>query len=180
VLGGLAVTGVAVSAFAAVDLARPSSEQTHLARLVRTTFGGEEVGGFLTVIERKLNANLNILTTSAWTWTIPLALVLLARLTWRRPRIFDDRLDHRPATNAVLWGGIAMAVFGMAVNDSGIAIPGMMFTLLLPYVICVALTPAEPDDHTATVDRPRDATGGADDGGEAGHGPRRELADAMS
>lgn len=144
VLGGLAITGAAVAAFAALDLARPVSEQTHLARLVRTTFGGDEGGGLLTVIERKINANLNILTTSVWTLTIPLALILLLRFTWRRPRIFDDRLDHRPATKAVLWGGIAMCVFGMAVNDSGIAIPAVMFTLFLPYVICLALADTEP------------------------------------
>lgn len=146
VLGGLAITGTVVAAFAALDLARPVSEQTHLARLVRTTFGGEEGGGLVTVIERKINANLNILTTSVWTWTIPLALILLLRFTWRRPRIFDDRLDDRPATQAVLWGGIAMCLFGMAVNDSGIAIPAVMFTLFLPYVVCLALTPSVADD----------------------------------
>jgi hypothetical protein len=182
VLAGVAITGAVVAAFAALDLARPVSEQTHLARLVRTTFGDEEGGGLVTVIERKINANLNILTTSVWTWTIPLALILLLRFTWRRPRIFDDRLDDRPATQAVLWGGIAMCVFGTAVNDSGIAVPAVMFTLFLPYVVCLALAPPIADDAepvrspaepgpTATDDR---------DGPTAADGDQRDLVGSAS
>ncbi len=173
VLGGVAVTGAVVAAFAALDLARPVSEQTHLARLVRTTFGGAQGGGLATVVERKINANLNILTTSVWTWTIPLALILLLRFTWRRPRIFDDRLDHRPATSAVLWGGIALCVFGMAVNDSGIAIPAMMFTLFLPYVVCLALTPS-----TAEEDPPDPRPGAVDPGTDGDDLPGAERLDA--
>ena len=135
------LTVLAVAAFAAIDLARPVSEQTHLARLVSGLFGSDDGGGLFTVLERKLNANLNILKSSAWTWTIPLALALLVRLTWRRPRWAVSTLGRSPATNAALWGGIAMCAFGMAVNDSGIAIPAVMFTLFLPYVVCLAVTP---------------------------------------
>ena len=97
------LTALAVAAFAAIDLARPPSEQTHLARLVSGLFGGDDGSGLLTVLERKLNANLNILKSSAWTWTIPLALVLLVRLTWRRPRWAVSTLGRSPATNAALW-----------------------------------------------------------------------------
>lgn len=47
-----------------------------------------------------------------------------------------------------------MCVFGMALNDSGIAIPAIMFTLLVPYVVCLAVvsngaiigTPTEPNE----------------------------------
>jgi hypothetical protein len=120
-------------------------------------FGGDDGSGLLTVLERKLNANLNILKSSAWTWTIPLALVLLVRLTWRRPRWAVSTLGRSPATNAALWGGIAMCAFGMAVNDSGIAIPAVMFTLFLPYVVCLAVTAqpaAEPDRRVEPSSQP--------------------------
>lgn len=144
------LTLAAVAAFAAIDLARPVSEQTHLARLVSSVFGSDDGSGLLTVLERKLNANLNILKSSAWTWTIPLALVLLVRVTWRRPEWMASRLDRSASTTAALWGGIAMCAFGMAVNDSGIAIPAVMFTLFLPYVVLLAVDPGEETVEEST------------------------------
>lgn len=138
-----AVTLATVAVFAALDLGRPASEQTHLARLVRSTVGDDGLSGLLTVVERKVNANLTILTSSVWTWAIPLGLLLLVRFTWRRPQLFETHLDDEPSTRACLWGGIALSGLGMAVNDSGIAVPAVMFTLFLPFVLYQALSPAE-------------------------------------
>ena len=83
--------------FPALDLQRPEAEQTHLGRLVRSTFGRGGGDGLLTVIERKVNANLTVLQSSTWTWAIPLALVLVVLMTWRRPKVFDG---HLPETTA--------------------------------------------------------------------------------
>jgi hypothetical protein len=144
VLLAAAATLTAIAVFAIIDLQRPVTQQTHLGRLVRSTFGDGGGDGLTTTIERKINANITVLTHSIWTWTIPLALIVLARISWRRPRMIDSHLEDSPATRAVLWGGICMCVLGMAVNDSGIAIPAVMFMLFLPYVLYQVLTPAEP------------------------------------
>lgn len=144
VLLAAVATLTVISVFAVIDLQRPAAEQTHLGRLVNSTFGDGGGDGLTTTIERKINANITVLTHSIWTWTIPLALIVLARISWRRPRMIDSHLDDSPATRAVLWGGICMCVLGMAVNDSGIAIPAVMFMLFLPYVLYQVLTPAEP------------------------------------
>jgi len=144
VLAAAAATLTAITVFALIDLQRPAAQQTHLGRLVHSTFGDGGGDGLTTTIERKINANITVLTHSIWTWTIPLALIVLARISWRRPRMIDSHLDDSPATRAVLWGGICMCVLGMAVNDSGIAIPAVMFMLFLPYVLFQVLTPAEP------------------------------------
>jgi hypothetical protein len=71
----------------------------------------------------------------------------------RRPRILEDRLPDDATTRATLWGGICMCVLGMAVNDSGIAVPAVMFTLFLPFVMHQVLTdpiaPPSADDDAA-------------------------------
>lgn len=140
VLIAAAVTAIALVGFAALDLARPAADQTHLARLVHTTFG-DEGGGIGTILQRKLNANLGILRRSSWTWSIPLALLLLAQLTRRREQWMAGPEHRADTTNAILWGGLTMCVTGMAVNDSGIAIPAVMFTLLIPTIVCLAVAP---------------------------------------
>lgn len=140
VLIAAAATTVALVGFAALDLARPAADQTHLARLIHTTFG-DEGGGLGTVLQRKLNANLGILRRSSWTWSIPLALLLLAQLTRRRDQWMAGPEHRATTTNAILWGGLAMCVTGMAANDSGIAIPAVMFTLLIPTIVCLAVAP---------------------------------------
>ncbi|HXH58973.1 MAG TPA: hypothetical protein VNL12_16915, partial [Iamia sp.] len=195
VLASGLVTVATVAVFAAIDLGRPASEQTHLGRLVRSTVGDDGLSGLLTVVERKVNANLTILTSSVWTWAIPLGLLLLVRFTWRRPQLFETHLDDEPSTHASLWGGITLSVLGMAVNDSGIAVPAVMFTLFLPFVLYQALSPAElpvdggrggpaekaddgrgdspggepaPDGQTEARDSQTDAPDSKDDAEEAG------------
>jgi len=139
-----AVTLAVIAGFAAIDLARPEDKQTHLGRLVRTTFGHDGGGGLSTVLERKINSNLTVLTNSIWTLTIPLALAVLVCLAWSRPKVLKAHLPDTTANRATLWGGICMCVLGMAVNDSGIAIPAVMFMVLLPYVLYQALSPTDP------------------------------------
>lgn len=159
-LAGLVSVAV-LAAFAALDLQRPASEQTHLGRLVRSTFGDGGGDGLTTVITRKVNANLSVLQSSTWTWAIPLALVVLVLMTWRRPRAFKGNLPDTNAVRATLWGGITLCVLGMAVNDSGISIPAVMFTLFLPTVLYEALTPYDLAD-----DAPHDPPGGGGDDDE--------------
>lgn len=143
---------VVLGAFAALDLSRPVSQQTHLGRLVRSTFGDGGSAGLITVLGRKISANLTVLQTSTWTWAIPLALVLLVLMIWRRPKVFDGHLPETNAVRATLWGGITLCLLGMAVNDSGISIPAVMFTLFLPTVLYEALTPFELPSQRDTSD----------------------------
>ncbi|MBX3285137.1 MAG: hypothetical protein KF703_07315 [Actinobacteria bacterium] len=134
-----AVTLAALALFAAIDLSRPESEQTHLGRLVRSVAGSEGGAGLGTVLERKVNSNLTVLTNSIWTLTIPLALVLVVVLLVAPPERLRARVPDTTWMRACLWGGLTMCVLGMAVNDSGIAIPAVMFLLFVPYVLLQVL-----------------------------------------
>ena len=98
----VATLGV-LAGFAVLDLARPASSRTHLGRLVaRTADGGLET--LATVLERKLTANVNILTTSVWALVIPVALVFLAFITWRRAGLLGRCRTGCPGCGPAWWG----------------------------------------------------------------------------
>lgn len=142
-----AATAVTISVFAAIDLARPEDERTHLGRLVARVLDSEEAGGGLgEVLLRKINANISILTSSIWTWTIPFALGLLVYLSRRQRGFLRDLQEEVPGIRSMLAGGLLVAVLGFALNDSGVAVPAMMFAVLLPYLTYVLLRwdPARP------------------------------------
>jgi len=164
--------------FAGLDLARPPQNRTHLGRLVASTVGGGG-GGLSTVLSRKLSSNVHVLTSSTFIWAIPAALAFLAFLTWRRRGFVRSLMDVVPGSRACLWGGIVVAVLGFALNDSGMAVPAMMFPVLLPYLIHLVVQPDSGPDaqapkwlETLLARFERDDV----DGGGPGGGPNAELA----
>lgn len=128
-----AVAGVVVlAAFLAADLARPEASRTHLARLFEDVRSGG--GQVLTdAIARKIRTNLRVLGSTIWTFVVPPALGLLAWLLLR-PR-WQWLSQTYPVVRAGLVAGLIMAVLGYAVNDSGIVIPAMMFSYLIPVAV---------------------------------------------
>lgn len=132
-------TVVVLGAFALLDLQRAEEDRTHLGRLVARIFEAEGGGGFGEVLERKLNTNINILTSSVWTLTIPAALGLMVYLTRRRTGLLRDLQEAVPGVRPLLAGGLLVAALGFALNDSGVAVPAMMFAVLLPYLTYVLL-----------------------------------------
>lgn len=119
----LSAVGVVV-VFGLLDLARPSEDRTHLGRLFER-IGDDGWSAFETVVVRKLQANLSVLTSSVWTLMVPLALGVAAYLLWRTPGRLR-RLRDETAVRTTLPGLGVAGVLGFALNDSGIAVPGMM------------------------------------------------------
>jgi hypothetical protein len=148
-LAGVGVlTAVVLAVFGALDLRRDPQDQTHLGRLIDQTLGDEGIAGFGTVIQRKINANLNILFSSVWSLVIPAALAFLAFLIWRPPRFLRTLFQRVPGMRACVVGVLATGVIGGVVNDSGIAIPAVMLTLLLPHVAYVVVRTHDPEVAT--------------------------------
>ena len=137
VLVAVATVGI-LAVFGAVDLLRPAERRGHLGRLIAQTAGDQGTSGLATVIERKVVANLTILGSSVWSIVIPVAFAFLAFLVWRPPRTMATLL-RVPGLRAFLVGSLATCALAALLNDSGIAIPGIMLTLLLPYLAHVAL-----------------------------------------
>jgi hypothetical protein len=140
-LFGLGTIG-AVVAFGLFDLTRDPSHQTHLGRLFER-IGSEGSGGFTTVINRKLHANLATLSHSVWRLVMmPIAIIGLF-VWWYAPRRCAALFARLSALRACLLAIAVAAVLGYALNDSGIAIPGVMVSILMPALAFLLIrTPA--------------------------------------
>ncbi|MCB0975104.1 MAG: hypothetical protein KDB86_11175 [Actinobacteria bacterium] len=130
----LAATAVAVAGFVAIDFSRPSEDRSHLGRLFEQ-IGGEGFGALSNVISRKLEANLSVLTGSQWTLLV-VASTLLALWLWRWAPGQVQRLRERlPAVPIATAGLLVAATLGWALNDSGVAVPGMMLSVYAPFLV---------------------------------------------
>ena len=156
VLVGVGTVGT-LGVFGVIDLMRPVEQRGHLGRLIDQTLGDQGTSGFVVVLERKVNANLSILVSSVWSVLIPVAVAFIAFLIWRPPGAMGSLL-RLPGVWAFLIGSLVTCALAAVANDSGIAIPGIMLTLLLPYVAHLALElpdattsdPAPPGQALAT------------------------------
>lgn len=133
-----ASTVATMAAFALYDLSRPADARSHLGRLLeQAEAGGSDA--VLTVVARKALNNLSVITHSVWGILVVAGLLAVAYLLSRRPpalRVVEQRL---PALGVVLGGVLLAAVLGFALNDSGIAVPGMMLGVLTPVLVHLAL-----------------------------------------
>ena len=94
----------------------------------------------LDALKRKIETNLRVFTSTIWTYLVPPALILMTWLV-ARPRGRWQRLaDAYPRLRAGLMSGSLLAVLGFAVNDSGIVVPAMMLSFLVPMALLTHLT----------------------------------------
>jgi hypothetical protein len=124
VLGVLA-TALAIGVFGLLDLTRDPSDRGHLGRLFER-IGDEGLSPVMSMIQRKLMANLEVSTSSLWVLAIPLGLAF-----WLFLRRYRDHPYQRiTASFATLPPGLSAAlvagVLGSALNDSGAIIGGIM------------------------------------------------------
>jgi hypothetical protein len=137
-LYGAATIGL-LAIFAAIDLTRPLDKRTHLGRLVAS---GEGQGGFhsvSTLIQRKLSENTSVLFSSIWTIMLPVVLAGIAYLIYRAPRRMRGIHERIPQLSAALVGLLVVTVLGTALNDSGIAIAGVMLGVMTPVLVVVTM-----------------------------------------
>lgn len=134
-LSVVAVVGI-LALFLALDLARPSEDRTHLARFYEDVRDrGFDV--VVDTVERKIEANIRLFRSTIWTYFVPPALLTVGVLMLR-PRGRWQRLSEvYPRIRAGLLGGLLLAVIGFAVNDSGIVIPAVCLTYLVPLSMTV-------------------------------------------
>lgn len=131
-------TAVAVALFLGLDLARSPDRQTHLARL----FEGVRAQGpglLADTVARKARANLHIFTVTIWSYFLPPAVGVIAWLLVRPRGRWQRLAETFPRMRAGLLGGLVLGVLGFALNDSGIVIPAVMLSLLVPAALLVHL-----------------------------------------
>ena len=126
-----AATVVVVGVLAVIDLARPAETRTHLGRFLDDLLNGD--GGL--VIRRKLDSNLAILTSSFWSFVLIGVVAAVFVAAWRRRESVRVALDRRPALRVFLVGFAVVATLGFALNDSGLAVPSIMLSVAVPWVV---------------------------------------------
>jgi hypothetical protein len=140
----LAAAGVlvALAIFLALDFARPPASRTHFARLVEDVAdGGSDL--LYDTIRRKVRANVRVFTSTIWTYLVPPAVGLMALLLLRPRGRWRQLAVMFPRLRAGLIGGLVLATVGFFVNDSGIVIPAMALSFLVPMTLLVHLTMSE-------------------------------------
>ena len=135
-LFALGAAVVALVAFGLFDLTRPSDKRTHLGRLFETT-QSRGWSGLSTVIERKIYANLSVFLRSTWLLAVIIVLAFLAYLYGRHRDRLRAITEWVPELRASFIGFAILSVLGFALNDSGIAVPGMMLSVLNPTVVAL-------------------------------------------
>jgi hypothetical protein len=134
-----AATVVLLAIFAAIDVSRAADKRTHLGRLIASSEGEGGFHSVSTLIHRKLSENTAVLFSSVWSIMFPLVLAGIAYLIYRAPGRMRGLHERLPQLSAGLVGlGIVM-VLGTALNDSGIAIAGVMLGVMTPVLIVVTV-----------------------------------------
>lgn len=130
----LAVLGL----FLVFDLARTPDERTHLARLFEDV-RARGLDAFSDTIGRKISTNLRVFTSTIWTYFVPPALAFIAWLLLRPKNRWEELATRYPTLRAGLIGGLVLCVLGFAVNDSGIVVPAMVLSYLVPVALLAHL-----------------------------------------
>ena len=127
---------------AGLDYLRPEEDRSHLGRFVDSLVDGDAA----TIVERKLEANVSLLTTSVLTLMVPLVLVFLAFLVRRPSGLLPWTFVRVPTLRAGLLAVLVLGVVGALVNDSGVAIPAMAATVAIPVAVAVVVRCMQLDD----------------------------------
>ncbi|MBW3588922.1 MAG: hypothetical protein KY429_05850 [Actinobacteria bacterium] len=124
--------------FGMLDLARPADERTHLGDFL-SELARDPTYLFL-VIRRKLGLAISLTFSTRWGLAVPGALAVLVWLYGRARGQFRQMLEGRDALRAGLHALFTAALVGSIVNDSGIAVAGMMLAVATPWALLTAST----------------------------------------
>jgi hypothetical protein len=144
---------VVLAAATAVDMSRAPERRTHLGRLVER-IDERGFGDFVVVVQRKLADNLGSLRNSVWGFVLPIALALGLWLVLHARHRLRALVEAVPEVTIAGTGLAIVAVLGWAMNDSGIAIPGVMLTIAIASLVWL-LVQLDPDRPRAALEQPR-------------------------
>jgi hypothetical protein len=139
---------VLVLVISALDAQR--AEPSHLGRFWDDLMNGDAWG----VIARKAGAMLRSL--GYWPFTVAavgalgfLFLVLARPLQWRAA-LLDRAYHYSPTLRPALTAALVLAITGMLVNDSGVVVPAIVFSLAIPLALAASVRALELDGAAAT------------------------------
>jgi hypothetical protein len=166
-LVGVAVTAVAISVFAALDLARPPEQRAHLGRLVERV-SDDGLGPLFSIMERKGLAAVQVTLTSFWTAGVLVGVVVWLSLRWLPAQPLRKVRERIPSINAGLAAAVLAAVFGSIMNDSGSIVGGTAMLVVVVALVCLSLEPEPAGRLTPSTGSGAMSAAGAPNGDAAG------------
>ena len=136
-LGALGAV-VALGIFLAIDLSRPLDSRTHLGTFF-TDVRDRGADVFFDTVSRKARTNFRVFRSTIWTYLVPPALGVIAYLLFRPRGSWQRLAAEYPRLRAGLIGGLVVAILGFLVNDSGIVVPAMILSILVPFALLTHL-----------------------------------------
>ncbi|MCW2888610.1 MAG: hypothetical protein JWL58_5472 [Streptosporangiaceae bacterium] len=154
-LGLFCLTAVAaVLALSFTDSLRPASQETHLGRFWDQLGNGEALG----VVTRKAGAMVHSL--GYWPFTVIaiaslcfLYFVLSRPLDWRAA-LLDRAYSYSSTLRPALLSALTLAIIGMVMNDSGVVIPALVFSVAVPLALAACVRALEQDEDLADTPTP--------------------------
>jgi len=140
-IGVLAAVG-AVAVFGAIDLARPVAARTHLGDFLSNAF--IHPASVWLIFKRKAGLAVSIALSNYLGLAVPGAVAVLILLHRRTGHRLRTLLKGHQGLSAGLDALIVAAVLGSILNDSGLAVAGMMLAIAAPWSIIVASELASP------------------------------------
>ena len=130
---------LALAVFVAIDMARPEESRTHLGRLYEDVME-RGAQAFTDTIVRKVRTNLRVFTNTIWTYLVPFALALIGWIFLRPRGRWDKLAITHPRLRAGLISALILSIIGFFVNDSGIVIPALMLSYIVPFALFIHLS----------------------------------------
>ena len=129
-----------VLAISALDAARPVTQRTHLGNFAASIFA--EPASIWPFIRRKVGLALALAIGNGWGLASIGAGSVLLYLQHRSMATWRDLLRERVALRAAVRAVIVASIVGSLVNDSGIAVAGMMLTITAPWALLMVSSSA--------------------------------------
>lgn len=155
-LAAVGFTALAViSLLAWLDYLRPQNERSHFGAFAAQVINGEAV----TILARKLASMLETLGNWQLTLLAGCALVflflVLKRPTRWRIGALQRAYEYAPTLRAGLTGSLVTALVGFAANDSGIAIPAIALTVMVPLTLSACVWALQQEDEEIRKTTPK-------------------------
>ena len=133
-----------------LDYLRPAAERSHFGRFVGDILDGTAAA----TIERKALASWELLFIGPHTFAALVLTVVLVGAVFRPPPLLRHAYATHPVLRPLLQTTVALALFGFATNDSGVAIPAVVALVIVPAALVLCAEPREPNGMRPTSDTP--------------------------
>jgi hypothetical protein len=142
---------VLIAALSAIDLLGSPGQETHLGKALQSA-GVGGIGALWTIVARKADTNLRVLTRTNWTYLLVGIMGTLIYLRWKPRGEFKAMLEKWPGYSAGLTASLVAGTVAYFTEDSGIIIPALIILYVGVGALYLIMTRMATEDPSADAD----------------------------